>query len=88
MLAKINSLGFEGIDGYHVVVEVNIANGVPCFDMVGLPGASVRESRERVKAAISNTLGQFPSKRITANLAPADKKKKVLFMMYPLLLAY
>ncbi|MEX1377007.1 MAG: YifB family Mg chelatase-like AAA ATPase [Eubacteriales bacterium] len=76
MLAKINSLGFEGIDGYHVVVEVNIANGIPAFDVVGLPGATVRESRERVKAAITNSHQIFPIKRITANLAPADKKKE------------
>lgn len=76
MLAKINSLGFEGIEGYHVVVEVNIANGIPAFDVVGLPGATVRESRERVKAAISNSGEIFPIKRITANLAPADKKKE------------
>jgi len=76
MLAKINSLGFEGIEGYHVVVEVNIANGIPAFDVVGLPGATVRESRERVKAAITNSNQIFPIKRITANLAPADKKKE------------
>ena len=76
MLAKINSLGFEGIEGYHVVVEVNIANGIPAFDLVGLPGATVRESRERVKAAITNSHQIFPIKRITVNLAPADRKKE------------
>ncbi|MBN2880225.1 MAG: YifB family Mg chelatase-like AAA ATPase [Clostridia bacterium] len=76
MLAKINSLGFEGIEGYHVVVEVNIANGIPAFDVVGLPGATIKESRERVKAAIMNSKQFFPIKRITANLAPADRKKE------------
>ena len=60
MLAKINSLGFEGIEGYHVVAEVNIANGIPAFDIVGLPGATVRESRERVKAAITNSHQLLP----------------------------
>ena len=76
MLAKINSLGFEGIDGFHVIVEVNIANGLPAFDIVGLPGTTVRESRERVKAAIINSHQIFPIKRTTVNLAPADKKKE------------
>lgn len=76
MLAKINSLGFEGIEGYHVVVEVNIANGIPAFDIVGLPGATVKESRERVRAAIINSHQIFPIKRTTVNLAPADKKKE------------
>ena len=76
MLAKINSLGFEGIEGFHVVTEVNISNGLPAFDVVGLPGATVRESRERVKAAITNSGHLFTIKRITVNLAPADKKKE------------
>lgn len=76
MLAKINSLGFEGIDGYSVVVELDISNGVPSFDVVGLPGISVRESRERVRAAIKNSNYVFPIQRVTVNLAPADKRKE------------
>lgn len=76
MLAKINSLGFEGIDGYSVIVELDISNGVPSFDVVGLPGLTVRESRERVRAAIKNSNYVFPIQRVTVNLAPADKRKE------------
>lgn len=76
MLARINSIGFEGIEGYSVMVELDISNGVPCFDVVGLPGATVKESRERVRSAIKNSGYMFPVKRITANLAPADRRKE------------
>lgn len=75
-LAKVNSMGLSGIDGYIVTVEVDISNGLPAFDIVGLPDASVKESRERVKAAIKNTNFLCPVKRITVNLAPADRKKE------------
>ncbi|MGI6162015.1 MAG: YifB family Mg chelatase-like AAA ATPase [Christensenellales bacterium] len=76
MLAKIKSLGISGIKGYEVEVQVDIANGLPAFDTVGLPGAAVKESRERVRAAIKNSGFDFPAKRITCNLAPADTKKE------------
>lgn len=64
-----------GINGQLISVEVDIANGIPGFDIVGLPDAAVRESRERVRAAIKNTGFEFPARRITINLAPADLKK-------------
>ncbi len=76
MLAKVKSLGFRGIEGYTITVEVDISTGLPGFDIVGLPGASVKESRERVRAAIKNSGLSFPLQRITANLAPADTRKE------------
>ncbi|MCK8827123.1 YifB family Mg chelatase-like AAA ATPase [Natroniella acetigena] len=76
MLAKANSNSVLGIDGYVVQVEVDLAKGLPAFNIVGLPDTAVRESKERVKAAIKNTGFKFPIKRITVNLAPADIKKE------------
>ena len=75
MVAKIRSLGLQGIGGYEVLLEVYISNGLPAFDVVGLPDAAVREARERVRAAIKNNGYRFPVSRMTVNLAPADKKK-------------
>jgi magnesium chelatase family protein len=76
MLAKIKSAGLFGINGYNVDVEVDISSGLPMFDIVGLPDVAVKESRERVRAAIKNSGFEFPIKRITINLAPADTKKE------------
>ncbi|WP_425060835.1 Competence protein ComM [Sporomusa carbonis] len=64
-----------GLNGVLITVEVDIANGIPGFDIVGLPDTAVRESRERVRAAIKNSGFEFPGRRITVNLAPADIKK-------------
>ena len=75
MFARVNSLGVSGIGGYGVTVEVDISNGLPAFDIVGLPDAAVKESRERVRSAIKNNGFRFPVSRMTVNLAPADKKK-------------
>lgn len=76
MYAKLYSSSVLGIDGYIVEVEVDISNGLPVFDLVGLPDSAVRESRERVRAAVKNSDCQFPLQRITTNLAPADLKKE------------
>ena len=76
MLSKIKSLGLMGIDGYVVLVETDISNGLPSFDMVGLGDTAVKESKERVRAAIKNAGFKFHINRITVNLAPADKKKE------------
>ena len=76
MLAKVLSSAVLGVDAYLVEVEVDIALGLPIFNTVGLPDTSVKESRDRVKAAIKNCGFDFPSKRITVNLAPADIKKE------------
>ncbi len=76
MLSKILTSAVLGIEAYLVEVEVDIGPGLPSFSTVGLPDASIRESRERVKAAITNTGFSFPLRRITVNLAPADVKKE------------
>ena len=77
MLAKINSCAVVGLEGQLVTVEVDLANGAPLFMVVGLPDAAVQESRERVRAAIKNSGLNFPIKRVTVNLAPADLRKEV-----------
>ena len=76
MIAKILSSAVIGIDAYLVEVEVDIAQGLPTFTTVGLPEASVKESKERVKSAINNSGYSFPADRITVNLAPANIKKE------------
>ncbi len=76
MLAKVLSSAVLGIDAYRVEVEVDISSGLPSFSTVGLPEASVKESKERVKSAITNSGYRFPDDRITVNLAPADIKKE------------
>jgi len=76
MIAKVKSAGLYGIEGYVINVEVDISQGLPSFDIVGLPDTAVRESRERVRAAIKNSGFEFPVKRITVNMAPADTKKE------------
>jgi magnesium chelatase family protein len=76
MLAKVLSGAILGIDAYLVEVEVDIVQGLPVFATVGLPDGAVKESKERVKSAIKNSGYDFPPKRITVNLAPADVKKE------------
>ena len=76
MLSKVLSGAVSGINGYIVNVEVDISRGLPCFEIVGLPGSAVKESRERVRTAVKNSGCEFPPNRITANLAPADTKKE------------
>jgi len=76
MLATVVSGAVLGIDAYLVQVEVDIALGLPSFNTVGLPDVAVKESRDRVRAAIKNVGFEFPSRRITVNLAPADVKKE------------
>ena len=76
MLAKVFSSAVLGIDAYIVEVEVDLASGLPYFAVVGLPDASVKESRERVKSAVQNSGLDFPIRRITVNLAPADVRKE------------
>ncbi len=76
MLSKISSYGLLGLNGFSVVVEADISYGMPSCETVGLPGAAVRESKERVRAAIKNSGLNYPQQRITINLAPADLKKQ------------
>ena len=75
MLARIRSFGVKGIGGYEVTVECYVTNGLPSFDVVGLPDAAVKEARERVRAAAKSNGFHLPASRITVNLAPADTKK-------------
>jgi magnesium chelatase family protein len=76
MLSQVDSSAILGIDAYIVRVEVDISSSVPMFTIVGLPDAAVQESRERVRSAIRNTGLDFPLRRITINLAPADIRKQ------------
>ena len=82
----MQSLGVSGVGGYGVTVEVNIASGMPGFDIVGLPDAAVKEARERVRAAVKNSGYRFPVSRLTVNLAPADRKKAGTVYDLPMLL--
>ena len=75
MLAQISSGALLGIDGLKIEVQVDIAGGLPRFDTVGLPEGAVRESKDRVKAALKNQGYPFPAERVTVNLAPADLRK-------------
>lgn len=76
MLAKVKSFALTGLKGYPVDVELDINPGVPSYDTVGLASTAVKESKERVRSAIKNSGYDFPLKRITVNLAPADTKKE------------
>lgn len=76
MLATLDSSACLGIEAYLVRVEVDLSPGLPIFNLVGLPDTAVKESRERVTAAIKNSQFEFPPKRVTVNLAPADIKKE------------
>ncbi len=76
MLAKVRSCAVMGINGIPLEIEVDIADGLPAFDIIGLPDASVKEAKERVRAAVRNCGFSFPYSRVTVNLAPADLKKE------------
>lgn len=86
MFSSVKSFGVSGVGGYSVAVEVYISNGMPGFEIVGLPDAAVKEARERVRAAIKNNGFRFPVSRMTVNLAPADKKKAGTVYDLPMLM--
>ncbi len=75
MFARVKSVSLKGLEEIDVLVEVDISNGLPSFSIVGLPDEAVQESRERVRSAIKNSGFDFPLKRITVNLAPAEVRK-------------
>ena len=87
MYAKVTSLGVTGLAGYLVQVEADLAGGLPQFNLVGLPDSAVRESGDRVHAALKNLGFKWPDRRITINLAPADVRKTGPVYDLPLLLA-
>ncbi len=87
MIGKAQSFSVLGIDAYRVVVEVDVGKGQPAVNIVGLPEGAVKESRERVRAALHNSGFWFPSTRVTINLAPADIKKEGVALDLPIALA-
>ncbi len=87
MICSIHTLGVSGIEGNVVTAESFISNGLPNFDIVGLPDAAVKEARERVRAAAKNSGLRFPTGRITVNLAPANLKKAGSHYDLPILLS-
>ena len=86
MVETVRSLGLQGVTGYEVQVECALSGGLPAFDVVGLPDAAVKESRERVRAAVKNCGVKFPVSRITVNLAPAALRKEGTMYDLPILL--
>ena len=76
MIARVQSYALSGLEGVCVTVEADISKGLPSYEMVGLPDAAVKESKERVKSAVKNSALEFPAHRITINLAPAYVKKE------------
>ena len=77
MLSKVLSYGLIGIEGYKVEVEIDIHNGLPSYEVVGLADTAIKESKERVQSAIKNTPNiEFPRYKVVINLAPADMKKE------------
>ena len=87
MICSVRTLGINGIRGSAITVECYISNGLPVFDIVGLPDAAVKEARERVRAAAKTSGMRFPTGRITVNLAPANLKKTGTHYDLPILLS-
>lgn len=87
MICSVHTLGINGIRGNAITVECYISNGLPAFDIVGLPDAAVKEARERVRAAAKTSGMRFPTGRITVNLAPANLKKAGTHYDLPILLS-
>ena len=87
MYSVTKSFGLNGLRGFAVAVEADVSGGLPAFSIVGLPDSAVRESADRVRAAIKNLGFKFPDRRITVNLAPADVRKTGPVYDLPLLLA-
>ena len=87
MYAVLKSFGLKGLNGFPVEVEADISGGMPALSIVGLPDSAVRESGDRVHAALKNLGFKWPDRRITINLAPADVRKTGPVYDLPLLLA-
>ena len=76
MLSKIKAITLNGLDGNLIEVQTDISNGIPEFDIVGLPDVTVKEAKKRIKSAINNSKIEFPNRKILINLAPANIKKE------------
>src|ERR1700680_171213 len=76
MLAAVRSAAVLGIDAYEVTVEIHVSRGLPLWVIVGLPSGAVKESRDRVTAALTNSGFELPSRRITVSLSPGDTRKE------------
>ena len=87
MAAKVISMGLYGAEAFLVEVECDIGRSLPAFDLVGLPDTAVKESRERVRAALKNCGFDYPTGRITVNLAPADIRKEGPLYDLPVLMS-
>ena len=85
MFSSVRSFGLTGIVCYPVVVEADVSRAFPCFEIVGLPDAAVKESKDRVRSAMKNCGMEFPSSRVVVNLAPADTKKTGAIYDLPIL---
>lgn len=88
MLSIVKSMALHGLDGYLIDVQVDVSSGMPSWEVVGLPDATVKESKERVRTAIKNSGYEFQSRKIIVNLAPADKKKEGSFFDLPIAVRY
>ncbi|MBE5039012.1 YifB family Mg chelatase-like AAA ATPase [Ructibacterium gallinarum] len=86
MIARINSVGLSGMQGHWIQVETDVSPGLPSWEIVGLPDAAVRESKERIRSAVKQAGFQIPGKRIVVNLAPADVKKEGACLDLPIAL--
>lgn len=87
MFSMVKSVGIFGLNSYMLEIEADVSGGLPSFDVVGLPDTAVKESRDRVRAAVKNCGYKFPAGRITVNLAPADKKKEGAVFDLPILIS-
>lgn len=87
MFSMVKSIGIFGLNSYMLEVEADVSGGLPAFDVVGLPDTVVKESRDRVRAAVKNCGYKFPTGRITVNLAPADKKKEGAVYDLPIMIS-
>lgn len=87
MVVKTHSLGLLGMEAFEIIVETDLSRGIPAFDIVGLPDASVKEARDRVRSAMRNCGLEFPVRRIVVNLAPADVKKAGSLYDLPMLIS-
>lgn len=87
MFTRQNSVGLFGVEAYMIEVEADLSNAMPAFDIVGLPDAAVKESRDRVRSALKNNAFDFPVGKVTVNLAPADIRKEGSLYDLPVLIA-